>query len=177
MKSIFAKGLPLFIITSFLIPLTEIAVKAQPNSHQINIAQRREKTKAKLFQGNTAPLVVNAGTANAAADHFLEVEVKGEPLDRLKVVCVTFHELKGVKVIDANSGQPIPHSIEYGFEEFTITFNQPVAIGTKVRTVIEGSTVRGVNAGIIVPYRVFSVSSTLGEIPIGTAVVRTPDYD
>ena len=42
---------------------------------------------------------------------------------------------------------------------------------------MEDSTVRGVNTGFIVPYRVFSISSTLGEIPIGTAIVRTPDTD
>lgn len=144
---------------------------------QQQIAQRAIETRERLFEGNTAPAVINAGVANAAADHFFEVEVKGEELDRLKVKCVTFHELEGIQVLNAETGEPIPHKVDYGFEEFTITFDDSVPVGNTVRTVIEGSTISGVNTGVFIPYRVFAVSRAFGEMPVGTAVVRTPSTE
>lgn len=128
-----------------------------------------------LAESGAATAIARAGTLRQGNDHFLEVEVKGEALERLKVVCVTFHKLDEVKVVSANNGQAIPYSIQYGFEEFTVTFDQPIAVGDTVRIVMEGSSVRGLTTGITVPYRVFATSSTFGEIPIGTAIVRAPD--
>ena len=137
MKSILFKGIPLLLLTSTLITLPKQLVQAKPvDSQEVLLAQRAIQTREQLFANNTAASVIGAGILNAAADHFLEVEVIGEPLDRLKVVCVNFHELSGIKVIDAETGDVIPHKVTYGFEEFTITFNQPVEVGTKVRTII-----------------------------------------
>ena len=173
MKSVFIKKFPLIVVSACLISTSTIVANAQQNRDSVKIAQRAIETQDRLFEGSVAPRVIEAGTVNVAGDHYFEVEVMGEPLERIKVVCVTFHELKGVKVVDS-SGREIPHQINYGFEEFTITFNEPVATNTTVRTIIEGSTVSGINTGIFVPYRIFATSTAFGEIPVGTAVVRTP---
>lgn len=124
------------------------------------------------FKGDRAPSIADAGILNAASDHFFDVLVNGEPLNRLNVRCVTFHELENVKVLDSATGQEIPHNINYGFEEFTVTFNEAIPVGQKIKIVIEGATVSGVTTGVIVPYRVFGQSNALGIIPLGTALVR-----
>ena len=177
MKNRFIKELSKWGLSALVLTFSLAAAQALPPKTQELVAQRAIETRDRLFSGNRAPSVVKAGLANTAADHFIEVEVDGEALERLSIVCVTFHELSGVKVIDSKTNAGIPHTIDFGFEEFVITFNEPVAVGTKVRTIIEGSTVRGLNSGLIVPYRVFASSRTLGEIPVGTAIVRTPDTE
>ena len=93
-------------------------------------------------------------------------------MNRLEVQCVTFHELEEVKVLNPATGKEISHTLNYGFEEFAVTFDEPVPIGEEVRIVMEGSSVRGLTTGIIVPYRVFGTSEALGTIPLGTALVR-----
>ena len=177
MKNLFFPGLSTLVIATILIPSTDNIVQAQSKSEHILITQRAPEIAQRKFQGNTPPVVFNAGILNAAKDHYFDVEVRGEALDRLKVFCITFHNLNNVKVIDRESGQTIPHTINYGFEEFTITFNKSVPLGQKIRVVVEGATVRGINTGVTVPYRVFSESSTFGTIPLGTAMVRTPSRD
>ena len=177
MKILLSKRLSSLIVGTMLIPATANIVQAQPRFEPTLVAQRAPEIQRRKFQGNTPPTVSNAGILNAAKDHYFDVEVRGEPLDRLKVFCVTFHELQRVKVIDTQSGRTIPHNIQYGFEEFTITFTESVPLGQKIRVIVEGATVRGVTTGQIVPYRVFSESETFGTIPLGTAIVRTPDTD
>ena len=113
-------------------------------------------------------------TNDSAQDHFFDINVNAEPLNRLEVQCVTFHELDEVKVLNPDTNEEIPHEINYGFEEFVVTFDEPIPVGRQVRIVMEGSTVRGVTTGIIVPYRIFRVSNALGTIPLGTALVRGP---
>lgn len=157
-----------------LIPSTAAIVQAQQKSQNTLTAQRAIAKKSE-FQGDRPPSVSNAGIVNAGRDHYIDVKVQGEPLNRLQVVCVTFHELDNVKVINLETEEEIPHSINYGFEEFTVTFDQSVPLGQNIRVIIEGATVRGVNRGAIVPYRIFAESSTFGAIPLGTALVRTPD--
>ena len=175
MKILLTKGLSTLAIAMTFIPLTETLVQAQPESEQMLIVQRAPEIQRRKFQGNVPPVVFKAGILNAAKDHYFDVEVRGEPLDRLKVFCVTFHELKSVQVVDAESGQAIPHTLHYGFEEFTVTFNRSVPLGQKIRVIVKGATVRGVTTGNIVPYRIFSESNTFGTIPLGTAMVRTPE--
>ena len=67
-------------------------------------------------------------------------------------------------------------SINYGFEEFTLTFAEPIPTDETIRIVMKNSRVRGtINAGIDVPYRVFGTYPNLGEeVPLDTAVIRTP---
>ena len=177
MKNLLPKKLSTLAIGTILIPSTISVVQAQPKSTKILVAQRAQEITQRKFQGNTPPVVFNAGTLSAGRNHYFDVEVRGEPLDRLKVFCITFHNLNNVKVVDRDSGQTIPHTINYGFEEFTITFNKSVSLGQKIRVIIEGATVRGINTGVTVPYRIFSESNTFGTIPLGTAMVRTPDRD
>lgn len=119
----------------------------------------------------TAPLVSDAGALREGRDHYLEVSVDGFPLDRIKIVCVTFHELSEAKV----EGTDIPATIDYGFEQFTITFAEPIPVGETVRINMLDSQVRGRYDGLTVPYRVFGYSSELGEIPLGTALVTVPE--
>lgn len=132
---------------------------------------------AQISVGVSTPIVSNAGTLDRGEDHFVEVAVNGDmPLSRLKVVCVTFHELSGVKVVDANTGTTIPASLDYGFETFTITFDQPITVGTDVRIIMEDSRVQGRKDGLTVPYQVFATYPEIGgEIPIGTALIRIPE--
>lgn len=118
-----------------------------------------------------APTVSDAGTLNSNEDHFVEVDVEGFPLDRIRVVCVTFHELSDVEV----SGVSTPSNIAYGFEEFTITFDEAIPTGETVRITMLDSRVRGRLSGLTVPYRIFGYSDELGEIPLGTAVVVVPE--
>lgn len=126
--------------------------------------------------GFTTPIVSGAGTLNSNEDHYIEIQVNGsEPLDRIKIVCVTFHRLSGVAVTDTETDMPVPHSVDYGFETFTVTFDEPIPPGKTVRLLMEDSSIRGRISGINVPYRVFAVSQNLGEIPIGTAIVQVPD--
>lgn len=66
-------------------------------------------------------------------------------------------------------------SLSKRLSSLTVTFDQSVPLGQNIRVIIEGATVRGVNRGAIVPYRIFAESSTFGAIPLGTALVRTPD--
>ena len=154
-----------------LVPSTAIAVNAQQKSDSVKIAQRAI-VETEEFVGDRPPSIAKAGTLNSASDHYFDVLVNGEPLSRLQVNCVTFHELDDVRVLDPASNQPIPHNINYGFETFAVTFNEPVPVGQEVRIVIEGSSVQGKTTGIIVPYRVFGESEALGSIPLGTALVR-----
>lgn len=160
------------LATVLLAPSTAIMVKAQQKA-DITIAQRAIPDTPE-FVGDRAPSVANAGTLNAARDHYFDVLANGEPLNRVQVNCVTFHELDDVKVVDPASGQTIPHTTNYGFETFAVTFNEPLAVGQQARIVIEGSSVRGKTTGIIVPYRIFGESDALGTIPLGTALVRGP---
>lgn len=175
MKNRLAKGLSTLAIAIILIPSAETIVQAQLKSEPNLIAQRASIIKRRAFKGDTPPVVSKAGILNAAQDHYFDVEVRGEALDRLKVFCVTFHELDNVQVVDPENGQTIPHQLNYGVEEFTITFNKSIPLEQKVRVIIKGATVRGVTTGEIIPYRVFSETSTFGTIPLGTAMVRTPD--
>ncbi|MEL6931282.1 MAG: hypothetical protein AAFO95_22070, partial [Cyanobacteria bacterium J06600_6] len=77
----------------------------------------------------------------------------------------------------ADSGEAIPSKLDYGFENFTVTFDEAVPVGEEIRIVIKDSTVQGVTTGIIVPYRVFGDSDILGTIPLGTALVRGAPED
>ena len=158
------------LATALLAPSTAIVVQAQQKA-DITIAQRAIPDTPE-FVGSSTPSIGNAGTLNAASDHYFDVSVNGEPLNRIVVECVTFHELNDVKVVDPASGQTIPHTVNYGFETFAVTFNEPLAVGQEARIVMEGSSVRGITTGIIVPYRVFGESDALGNIPLGTALVR-----
>ena len=159
------------LATVLLTPSTAIVVQAQQKTEDITVAQRAVPDTEE-FVGDKPPSIAKAGTLNAANDHYFDVLVNGEPLSRIQVNCVTFHELDDVKVLDPASGQPIPNNTNYGFEKFAVTFNEPVPVGQEVRIVIEGSSVRGKTTGIIVPYRVFGESDALGTIPLGTALVR-----
>ncbi len=174
MKISLSKKLSSFIVTMLFIPSTADIVQAQQKSENTLISQRAIKQQIE-FKGEAPPSISKAGTINAAEDHYFDINVKGEPLNRLRVLCVTFHELDNVKVIDQASGQEIPHTVNYGFEEFTVTFDRSLPLGQKVRVIIEGATVRGKNTGEIIPYRIFAESDAFGEIPLGTALVRTID--
>ena len=122
----------------------------------------------------TAATVSDAGVLRRGQDHFFEVSVKDDPLQRVRVQCTTFHELDGVEVYVGDTA--VEPSINYGFEEFTLTFAEPVPADETIRIVRKNSQVRGsINAGIDVPYRVFGNYPNLGaEVPLGTAVIRTP---
>ncbi|MEL6442413.1 MAG: hypothetical protein AAFQ80_24610 [Cyanobacteria bacterium J06621_8] len=136
------------------------------------LISQRVITDPEMIEGNRPPSIAQAGILNSDQDHFFDINVNAEPLNRLEVQCVTFHELDEVKVINPDTNEEIPHQINFGFEEFTVTFDEPIPVGQQIRIVMEGSTVRGVTTGIIVPYRIFGVSDALGTIPLGTALVR-----
>lgn len=155
-----------------LIPGTAMLAKAQ-HTNNVLISQRAIREVEKI-EGDKAPSIANAGVLNADRDHYFDVLVSGEPINRLEVSCVTFHELENVKVVDLKTNQEIPHVVNYGFEEFAVTFDEPIPVGQEVRIIMEESNVRGVTTGIIVPYRVFGQSDALGTIPLGTALVRSP---
>lgn len=171
MKISSLKQLSVLLAVTVLASSTAIVVQAQQASETTLIAQRAIPDTEE-FTGDRPPSIANAGILNAASDHYFDVLVNGEPLNRLQVNCVTFHELEEAQVLDPATGETIPHSVNYGFEEFSVTFNEPVPVGQEVRIVMAGSTVRGVTTGVIVPYRVFGESDALGTIPLGTAIVR-----
>lgn len=66
--------------------------------------------------------------------------------------------------------------MNYGFEEFTLIFTEPVSTDATIRIVMKNSRVRDtVNAGIDMPYRVYDTYPELDTaVPLGTAVIRTP---
>ncbi|MEL6441158.1 MAG: hypothetical protein AAFQ80_18125 [Cyanobacteria bacterium J06621_8] len=171
MKISSATQLSALLITVVLAPATATLVQAQTESTQPLLAQRAIR-EPQMITGDRPPSIVKSGLLNAAEDHYFDVMVSGEPLNRIEVQCVTFHELDEVKVLNPATGKEIPHTLNYGFEEFAVTFDEPAALGETVRIVIEGSTVRGVTTEVIVPYRVFGTSQVLGTIPLGTALVR-----
>lgn len=158
------------LIASALVPSLAETIKAQ-EIEATTIAQRAIREPEKI-EGNAPPSISNTGLLNANQDHYFDVLVKAEPLSRLKVECVNFHELDSVEVLNAESSETIASSIDYGFEEFTVTFDEAVPLGQEIRIVMKGSTVQGETTGIIVPYRVFGDSEALGTIPLGTALVR-----
>ncbi len=122
-----------------------------------------------------APYVADAGTLERNQDHFIDIEASSGSLDRVKVVCVTFHQLDDVEVLDED-GNAIPASVDYGFEEFTVTFDEAIPEGETVRLVMLNSRVRGRLDGLTVPYRVFGTTPMLeGLIPFGTAIVTVPE--
>ncbi|MEO1592482.1 MAG: hypothetical protein AAFU71_14510 [Cyanobacteria bacterium J06632_22] len=123
----------------------------------------------------TAAVVSSAGVLRSGQDHFFEVTVEGDPLQRLRVECVTFHKLSGLNI--TVDGQTVEPDIHFGFEEFTLTFDEAVPDDAVIRIVMEDSEVLGtINAGINVPYRVYGTYASLNnaEVPLGTAIVRTP---
>lgn len=169
-------GLSLSIlIASALIPSLAIESKAQEIESTI-VAQRAIRETEKIV-GTAPPSISNAGILNANRDHYFDVLVKAEPLSRLKVECVNFHELSDVEIRNAKSGEAIPSQVNYGFENFTVTFDEAVPVDEEIRIVMKDSTVQGVTTGIIVPYRVFGDSEILGTIPLGTAIVRGATED
>ncbi len=122
----------------------------------------------------TAATVSDAGVLRRGQDHYFEVSVEGDPLQRVRVQCITFHELDGLEIFVGDKS--VEPAINYGFEEFTLTFADPIPTDETIRIVMKNSRVRGtVNAGIDVPYRVYGTYPNLGaEVPLGTAVIRTP---
>ncbi|MBT9315041.1 DUF2808 domain-containing protein [Leptothoe spongobia] len=122
----------------------------------------------------TAATVSDAGVLRSGQDHFFEVSVEGDPLQRVRVQCITFHELDGLEIFVGDKA--VEPSVNYGFEEFTLTFAEPIPTDETIRIVMKNSRVRGtINAGIDVPYRVYGTYPNLGaEVPLGTAVIRTP---
>lgn len=170
MKSSFYASLLASVVGLLMIPALTQVVQAQ-KAEEFVIAQRAIR-ESKKIKGDRSPSIAKAGLLNAARDHYFDVSVNGEALNRIEVECVNFHELDEVKVLNPESGETIPHNTDYGFEEFVVTFEEPVPVGQMIRIVMEGSTVRGVTTGIIVPYRVFGNSDSLGNIPLGTALVR-----
>ena len=171
MKYLSSKKLSVLIGVALVSVLTAITGQAQVEIEDTLLSQRAV-TETEMIEGDRPPSIAQAGILNSAQDHFFDVNVNAEPLNRLLVRCVTFHELEEVKIIDPATDEEIPHETNYDFEEFTVTFDEPIPVGQQVRIVMEGSTVRGVTTGIIVPYRVFGVSNALGTIPLGTALVR-----
>ncbi|MEM8676680.1 MAG: hypothetical protein AAGF83_22930 [Cyanobacteria bacterium P01_G01_bin.67] len=167
------KQLSALMLALMLTPAAAMLVQAQTTSEDILLAQRAIR-EPKMIEGNRPPSISNSGILNSAQDHYFDILVSGEPLNRLEVQCVTFHELDEAKVLDPATGKEIPHTLNYGFEEFAVTFDEPIPVGQEVRILMEGSTVRGVTTGIIVPYRIFGTSEALGTIPLGTALVRGP---
>lgn len=121
-----------------------------------------------------AATVSEAGVLRRGQDHYFELSVEGDPLQRVRVQCITFHELDGLEIFVG--GEVVEPDINYGFEEFTLTFAEPVPADETIRIVMKNSRVRGsINAGIDVPYRVYGTYPNLGaEVPLGTAVIRTP---
>ena len=173
MKYLSGKKLSVILGAALFTSTTATIGQAQVGVENTLLAQRAI-TETEMIEGNRPPSIAQAGILNSAQDHFFDVNVNAEPLNRLQVNCVTFHELDEVKVIDPATNEEIPHETNYGFEEFIVTFNEPIPVGQQIRIVMEGSTVRGLTTGIIVPYRVFGVSDALGTIPLGTALVRGP---
>lgn len=158
------------LIASSLVSSLATTSKAQEIKPTI-IAQRAIRETEEIV-GTAPPSISNAGILNANRDHYFDVLVKAEALSRLKVECVNFHELSGVEILNADSGEAISSEVNYGFENFTVTFDEAVPVGEEIRIVMKDSTVQGVTTGIIVPYRVFGDSDILGTIPLGTALVR-----
>lgn len=126
-------------------------------------------------QAAPATVVSEAGDLRNGEDHFFEVAVQSDPVQRLRVQCVTFHELSGVEVwVD---GVQIEPEVELGFEEFLVTFAEPIPSGKTIRVVMLNSRVQGqILKGLAVPYRVFAnyPGFSDSEFPLGTAVVRSP---
>ncbi|MGF1523694.1 MAG: hypothetical protein ACFBSF_15365 [Leptolyngbyaceae cyanobacterium] len=122
----------------------------------------------------TTAVVSDAGLLQGGRDHYFEITVEGDPLQRVRVECITFHELDGLEIFV--NGEAVSPDIHYGFEEFTLTFADEVTDSDVIRIVMENSRVRGtINANIDVPYRVYGTYASLNntEVPLGTAVVRT----
>ncbi|NEQ49088.1 MAG: hypothetical protein F6K11_03000 [Leptolyngbya sp. SIO3F4] len=122
----------------------------------------------------TAATVSDAGVLRRGEDHYFEVSVEGDPLQRVRVQCITFHTLDGLEIFVGDKA--VDPTVNYGFEEFTLTFAEPIPTDETIRIVMKNSRVRGtINAGIDVPYRVYGTYPNLGaEVPLGTAVIRTP---
>ena len=126
-------------------------------------------------QASSANVVSETGVLRNGQDHFFEVAVQAEPLKRLRVKCVTFHELDSLAVfIDGQKVTPQEH---FGFEEFTLTFDEPVPVGETIRVVMLNSRIPGrFLKSVAVPYRIFANYPRFSndEFPLGTAVVRSP---
>lgn len=122
----------------------------------------------------TTATVSDVGLLRRGQDHYFELTAVGQPLPRVRVQCISFHELDGVEVF--MNGEPVDFAFNPGFEEFTLTFEEPIPVDETIRIVMKNSRVRGnINAGIDVPYRVYGTYPELGaEVPLGTAVIRTP---
>ncbi len=126
-------------------------------------------------QASTATIVSEAGVLRNGQDHYFEVSVQAEPLKRLSVQCVTFHELDGLSIFV--DGVQVEPKEDLGFEEFTLTFAEPIPAGKTIRVVMLNSRVQGrFLKGFSVPYRIFANYPSLSndEFPLGTAVVRSP---
>ncbi|MEM9006156.1 MAG: hypothetical protein AAGE59_21840 [Cyanobacteria bacterium P01_F01_bin.86] len=122
----------------------------------------------------TTAVVSDSGLLQGGRDHYFEITVEGDPLQRVRVECITFHELDGLEILV--NGEAVSPEVHYGFEEFTLTFAEEIAASDVIRIVMENSRVRGsINAGIDVPYRVYGTYASLNnsEVPLGTAVIRT----
>ncbi|PZD70747.1 hypothetical protein C1752_09725 [Acaryochloris thomasi RCC1774] len=125
-------------------------------------------------QAAATSVVSEAGVLRNGEDHFFEVAVQEEPLKRLRVQCVTFHELDSLAVFV--DGVQVEPKEDFGFEEFALTFAEPIPAGQTVRVVMLNSRVQGrIVQGVSVPYRVFANYPSLSndEFPLGTAIVRT----
>ncbi|MEO1340133.1 MAG: hypothetical protein AAFV28_03085 [Cyanobacteria bacterium J06635_13] len=170
MKSSSYASLLASVVGLLMIPSLTQVVQAQ-KTEDLVIAQRAIRETPEVT-GDRSPSIAQAGLLNADKDHYFDVVVNGEALNRVEVECVNFHELDDVQVLNADSGETIPHRTDFGFEEFAVTFDEAVPVGQTIRIVMTGSSVRGVTTGIIVPYRVFGNSDALGNIPLGTALVR-----
>ncbi|PZD75388.1 hypothetical protein C1752_00016 [Acaryochloris thomasi RCC1774] len=126
-------------------------------------------------RASSATVVSEAGVLRNGQDHFFEVSVQADPLQRLRVQCVTFHELDGLSVFV--DGVQVEPKEDFGFEEFALTFAEPIPSGKTLRVVMLNSRVQGqVLKGLAVPYRIFANYPNFSndEFPLGTAVVRSP---
>ena len=174
MKISLSKWLPYLMFVIMLIPAKATTVQAQTRPENILTAQRAIRD-TKDFQGDKPPAILKSGTLLNTKHHYFDVNVKGEALSRLRIQCVTFHELNEVKVYNQADDREVPYSIDYGFEEFTIAFKESIPPTEILRVVIKGATVRGKNTGEIVTYRIFAAGAAFGEIPLGKTLVTTID--
>lgn len=151
MKRLFINGL---VAIAMLAPVSIIAPKAEATF--------------------TAATVSRTGASRQGTEQFFEIKVGRDALQRVRVQCVTFHTLDDLDVYVG--GKKVAADVQYGFEEFTVSFPENVPSGETIRIVMKNSRVRGAAIkGFAVPFRVFGNYATInGEVPLGTAIISTP---
>jgi hypothetical protein len=156
-KRLIYGGLSALILTTAVVPA--IALKAE----------------AQMRFNFSAPFIADSGIASANNDsHFINVAVTGYPLTSLTIALPgEMKSFRQVRITD-QTGKEVTANVAISTGSVAINFPQPISPDNYIRVTLNG--VEMSKAGQTVLYRVFAMKQGLmGDIPVGTAMVRVPD--